>query len=226
MSFTDAQTEYYKAEGGGRPAGCSPTGRSTSSVATPLRRPHRERGHQRPGTPAHARPDAHVGGPDDQQASLRREDGPRLAPGLHLLRPRGAGRPGHLLDRPRRRHRRQWLHARHPRQPLVAHALRPRGRRGRRPPLAAATGRDPRRRGSDPAACEVPAGHCHFHHCRTFHGSYGNSTGNPRRSYIMHLMPGHTRRPWGQLDRADGERGDGGRGGGAAGEEYPELAAL
>ena len=45
-----------------------------------------------------------------------------------------------------------------------------------------------------PVPSEVPAGHCHFHHCKTFHGSYGNSTDNPRRSYIMHLMPGHTRR--------------------------------
>jgi phytanoyl-CoA hydroxylase len=47
--------------------------------------------------------------------------------------------------------------------------------------------------------CEVPAGHCHFHHCLTFHGSYGNTTDNPRRSYILHLMPGYTRRigePW------------------------------
>jgi ectoine hydroxylase-related dioxygenase (phytanoyl-CoA dioxygenase family) len=46
----------------------------------------------------------------------------------------------------------------------------------------------------EPVACEVPAGHCHFHHCRTFHGSYGNKTDNPRRSYVMHLMPGHIRR--------------------------------
>ena len=45
-----------------------------------------------------------------------------------------------------------------------------------------------------PVPCEVPAGHCHFHHCRTFHGSYGNKTDNPRRSYVMHLMPGHIRR--------------------------------
>jgi phytanoyl-CoA hydroxylase len=42
--------------------------------------------------------------------------------------------------------------------------------------------------------CEVKAGHCHFHHCLTFHGSYGNTTDNPRRSYILHLMPGYTRR--------------------------------
>lgn len=45
-----------------------------------------------------------------------------------------------------------------------------------------------------PVPCEVKAGHCHFHHCLTFHGSYGNKTANPRRSYILHLMPGNTRR--------------------------------
>ena len=45
-----------------------------------------------------------------------------------------------------------------------------------------------------PVPCEVPAGHCHFHHCLTLHGSYGNKTDNLRRSYVLHLMPGHTRR--------------------------------
>ena len=45
-----------------------------------------------------------------------------------------------------------------------------------------------------PVACEVAAGHCHFHHCKTFHGSFGNKTASARRSYIMHLMPGDTRR--------------------------------
>ncbi len=45
-----------------------------------------------------------------------------------------------------------------------------------------------------PVPCPVPAGHCHFHHCRLFHGSYGNKTDNARRSYILHLMPGYTRR--------------------------------
>ena len=43
-----------------------------------------------------------------------------------------------------------------------------------------------------PVPCQVPAGHCHFHHCKLFHGSFGNRTDNARRSYIMHLMPGHT----------------------------------
>ena len=43
-----------------------------------------------------------------------------------------------------------------------------------------------------PVAIEVKAGHCHFHHCMTFHGSYGNRTDNPRRSYIPILIPGRT----------------------------------
>ena len=46
----------------------------------------------------------------------------------------------------------------------------------------------------NPVPCPVQAGHCHFHHCRLFHGSYGNKTDNARRTYILHLMPGHTRR--------------------------------
>jgi len=46
----------------------------------------------------------------------------------------------------------------------------------------------------EPVHCPVKAGHCHFHHCKTFHGSSGNTTDRPRRSYILHLMPGHTRR--------------------------------
>ena len=45
-----------------------------------------------------------------------------------------------------------------------------------------------------PVPCEVKAGHCHFHHCKTFHGSYGNKTASTRRSYIIHMMPGTTRR--------------------------------
>ncbi len=43
-----------------------------------------------------------------------------------------------------------------------------------------------------PRTIEVRAGYCHFHHCKTFHGSYGNSTDNPRRSYIPILIPGNT----------------------------------
>ena len=75
-----------------------------------------------------------------------------------------------------------------------------------------------------PVPCEVQAGHCHFHHCLLLHGSHGNSTDNPRRSYILHLMPGNTRRigdnwnprhatvdvPLGEIVR---------------GPQYPELAA-
>ena len=77
-----------------------------------------------------------------------------------------------------------------------------------------------------PIPCEVKAGHCHFHHCRTFHGSYGNKTDNPRRSYIMHLMPGYTRRlgdNWnermGNVETVDvGEI--------VQGPDYPELVAV
>ncbi len=57
----------------------------------------------------------------------------------------------------------------------------------KRPDIPAAADRTP-------VPCPVPAGHCHFHHCRLFHGSYGNKTGNVRRTYILHLMPGHIRR--------------------------------
>jgi len=45
-----------------------------------------------------------------------------------------------------------------------------------------------------PVPRPVKAGHCHFHHCKTFHGSYGNKTDKQRRGYVMHLMPGNTRR--------------------------------
>tara|TARA_B100000809_G_C15053068_1_gene499636 strand:- start:486 stop:1304 length:819 start_codon:yes stop_codon:yes gene_type:complete len=51
----------------------------------------------------------------------------------------------------------------------------------------------------EPVPCEVKAGHCHFHHCRTLHGSYGSTTASLRRSYVLHLLPGNTRRigqPW------------------------------
>jgi len=50
--------------------------------------------------------------------------------------------------------------------------------------------------GADTTAvpCEVKTGHCHFHHCKLLHGSYGSKTDNPRRAYVMHLMPGSTRR--------------------------------
>jgi phytanoyl-CoA hydroxylase len=57
----------------------------------------------------------------------------------------------------------------------------------KRPDIPAAADRTP-------VPCPVPAGHCHFHHCRLFHGSYGNKTDNVRRTYILHLMPGYTHR--------------------------------
>ena len=77
-----------------------------------------------------------------------------------------------------------------------------------------------------PVPCEVPAGHCHFHYCRTFHGSYGNSTGNPRRSYIMHLMPAHTRRLGDNWNERMGNVETVGVGEVLRGPEYPELVAI
>jgi ectoine hydroxylase-related dioxygenase (phytanoyl-CoA dioxygenase family) len=77
-----------------------------------------------------------------------------------------------------------------------------------------------------PMPCEVKAGHCHFHHCRTFHGSYGNSTGNPRRSYIMHLMPGHTRRLGDNWNERMGNVETVDVGEVLQGPDYPELVAV
>lgn len=77
-----------------------------------------------------------------------------------------------------------------------------------------------------PVACELPAGHCHFHHCLTLHGSAANTTDRPRRSYILHLMPGTTRRlghDWNpRMGSVEGvEVGDIVRG-----PDYPELASV
>ncbi len=49
-------------------------------------------------------------------------------------------------------------------------------------------------KGSDltQAIIEVKAGHCHFHHCKTFHASYGNTTEFSRRSYIPIFIPDNT----------------------------------
>ena len=76
-----------------------------------------------------------------------------------------------------------------------------------------------------PVACEVPAGHCHFHHCRTFHGSYGNKTDNPRRSYVLHLMPGHTRRNGNDWNDRMASVEDVPFGEVVKGPNYPELPA-
>ncbi len=74
-----------------------------------------------------------------------------------------------------------------------------------------------------PVPCEVPAGHCHFHHCRTFHGSYGNKTDNPRRSYVMHLMPGYTRRCGNDWNERMASVEDVAVGEVVQGPSYPEL---
>jgi phytanoyl-CoA hydroxylase len=71
--------------------------------------------------------------------------------------------------------------------------------------------------------CEVKAGHCHFHHCLTFHGSYGNKTGNPRRSYILHLMPGTTRRIGNSWNSRQGSVEEVSLGEIVRGPSYPDL---
>jgi ectoine hydroxylase-related dioxygenase (phytanoyl-CoA dioxygenase family) len=36
--------------------------------------------------------------------------------------------------------------------------------------------------------CPVPAGHVHFHHSLTWHGSHANSSQRPRRAIALHFM--------------------------------------
>lgn len=43
------------------------------------------------------------------------------------------------------------------------------------------------------AKCEMPAGAVSFHHCLTLHGSGTNTSGRPRRSIAIHLMPDGSR---------------------------------
>jgi ectoine hydroxylase-related dioxygenase (phytanoyl-CoA dioxygenase family) len=76
-----------------------------------------------------------------------------------------------------------------------------------------------------PTPCPVPAGHCHFHHCQTLHGSYGNSTDNMRRSYVLHLMPGHTRRLGDSWNERMGRVENVAVGEVVSGPQYPELPA-
>lgn len=38
----------------------------------------------------------------------------------------------------------------------------------------------------------VPAGHVHFHHALTWHGSHENRSGRPRRAIAIHVMTGRT----------------------------------
>jgi ectoine hydroxylase-related dioxygenase (phytanoyl-CoA dioxygenase family) len=44
-----------------------------------------------------------------------------------------------------------------------------------------------------PVSCHLKAGELSFHHCLTLHGSGPNSADRPRRSLVLHLMPGNTR---------------------------------
>ena len=76
-----------------------------------------------------------------------------------------------------------------------------------------------------PVPCEVKAGHCHFHHCLTFHGSYGNTTDNLRRSYILHMMPGNTRRLGDSWNPRQGRVEEVAVGEILRGADYPELPA-
>lgn len=76
-----------------------------------------------------------------------------------------------------------------------------------------------------PVSIEVKAGHCHFHHCKVFHGSYGNSTNNPRRSYIPILISGNTvkaKEDWNPRRQASIERFAVGEV--IQGPDFPELA--
>ena len=76
-----------------------------------------------------------------------------------------------------------------------------------------------------PVPCEVKAGHCHFHHCLTIHGSYGNRTQNLRRSYILHLMPGNTRRIGDSWNERQGRVEEVSLGAIVEGASYPALAS-
>ena len=77
-----------------------------------------------------------------------------------------------------------------------------------------------------PVPCPVEAGYCHFHHCKTFHGSLGNKTDNARRSYIMHLMPGTTRRIGNNWNPRQGDIESVAVGAIVQGAMYPELVAI
>ena len=59
----------------------------------------------------------------------------------------------------------------------------------------------------------------------TIHGSYGNKTDNIRRSYVMHLMPGTTRRIGDNWNPRLGDIDTVAMGAIVQGEQYPELAA-
>ena len=59
----------------------------------------------------------------------------------------------------------------------------------------------------------MPKGHVHFHHGLTWHASFPNTSGRPRRAIAVHYMPettrfvaanDHTMKPY--ITVADGER--------------------
>jgi len=43
-----------------------------------------------------------------------------------------------------------------------------------------------------PHVCRVAAGHVHFHHANTWHGSHANRSGRPRRAIALHMMSERT----------------------------------
>ncbi|MBO0719896.1 MAG: phytanoyl-CoA dioxygenase family protein, partial [Blastocatellia bacterium] len=40
----------------------------------------------------------------------------------------------------------------------------------------------------NPVAIELKKGECTFHHPRMIHGSYGNTTGSPRRATVINIF--------------------------------------
>jgi ectoine hydroxylase-related dioxygenase (phytanoyl-CoA dioxygenase family) len=50
----------------------------------------------------------------------------------------------------------------------------------------------------------IPKGHMSFHHCRTYHGSGHNRSGQPRRAISLHLQDGENQ--WREYLRPDGTR--------------------
>ena len=48
----------------------------------------------------------------------------------------------------------------------------------------------------------IPKGHMSFHHCRIYHGSGHNRSGQPRRAISLHLQDGENR--WRPFPRPDG----------------------
>lgn len=63
-----------------------------------------------------------------------------------------------------------------------------------------------RQNGAQPTAVPmvIPQGHMSFHHCRTYHGSGHNLSGQPRRAISFHLQDGQNQ--WRPFHRPDGSQ--------------------